>query len=268
MTREGRPRDLYRPFDHLIVQLLPHRRIAVGPLFFIVRGQEDGMPRRHPPEDLGVAHVKLLCGDIRGAQRIGADARFGRLVDDGHEVFPGIGLAHGLPQVVVDHGAAGSFGEAAHHAIGEFGVAAAATLNNPRAQLAQHVAEGKNFVFFRPHGWNMHALRIVVAFVARDGEPQSARFHALANNVLHRGNFAFGRGAALTFVAHGIIAHGRVADERADIDAELFVQLIHILGRGLPIDLDGAQNVHRDGFDIGQEFGDPVLGSRPNRGHG
>ena len=40
----GRDRDLV--LDHLIMQLLPGRRVAVGPQLFLIRGEQDRMPGR------------------------------------------------------------------------------------------------------------------------------------------------------------------------------------------------------------------------------
>ena len=49
---------------------------------------------------------------------------------------------------------------------------------------------------------------------------------------------SLGGGALLALVAHHVIAHRRVADQIADIDAEMAVEPVHVLRERLPIELD------------------------------
>ena len=51
----------------------------------------------------------------------------------------------------------------------------------------------------------------------------------------------------------------------ADVDAELAVEPIHVLRHRLPAEIDGAQHLHRDRFDIGQEFRQPLRLARAHR---
>ena len=62
------------------------------------------------------------------------------------------------------------------------------------------------------------------------------------------------------------MAHRSVADQIADIDAETFVEPVHVLARRLPVELDRAQYLHRDRFDVGKEFGQPFFGALAHRG--
>src|ERR1700742_4058875 len=55
------------------------------------------------------------------------------------------------------------------------------------------------------------------------------------------------------------MAHRRVADQIADIDAEMVVELVHVFRDRLPVELDGLEDLHRDRFDIGEELGQPLL---------
>jgi len=75
--------------------------------------------------------------------------------------------------------------------------------------------------------------------------------------LLHRLDFVVGRGALLALLAHHVIAHGGMTDQRADIDAEIAVEPVHVLRERLPIDLDRVEHLHRDRFDIGQKLGHP-----------
>ncbi len=41
--------------------------------------------------------------------------------------------------------------------------------------------------------------------------------------------------------------------------------MVHVLAGRLPIEIDRAQHLHRDRFDIGEELGEPLLGAFPDR---
>ena len=101
------------------------------------------------------------------------------------------------------------------------GVAAAARLDDAGAHLAQHVGEREDLLLVGPQRRDVHALRVVMALVARHREAERAAFHAVAHDVLHLLDFVIGRGALLALVAHHVVAHRRMADQRADIDAEI-----------------------------------------------
>ena len=115
---------------------------------------------------------------------------------------------------------------------------------------------------------DVDALRVVMALVARHRQAERAALDAVAHDVLHLLDFVVGRGAPLALVAHHVVAHRRMADQIADIDAEMLVEPVHVLRDRLPIDLDGVEHLHRDRFDIGQKLGDPLCGARTNRRQG
>ena len=101
--------------------------------------------------------------------------------------------------------------------------------------------------------------------LARAGEADRAGLHAVAHDRLHGLDLIVGGGALLAVLAHRVVAHGGVADQRAGIDAETLVEPVHVLRERLPIDVDGAQHLHRDGFDVGQEFGHALLVAAAHR---
>ena len=105
-----------------------------------------------------------------------------------------------------------------------------------------------------------------MALVARHREAERTGVDAVAHDRLHLLDLAIGRGARLAFVAHHVIAHRGVADQIADIDAEMPVEVVHVLRDRLPFDLDGVQDLHRDGFDIGEELGHPLFLAAAHRG--
>jgi len=78
------------------MELLAYGGIAVSPQLFVVRGQQDWMPGGNAAEGLCIAHVKARDIAIGGTERIGPNARLGRLVDQGHMLLPGIGLSRRL----------------------------------------------------------------------------------------------------------------------------------------------------------------------------
>ena len=163
-----------------------------------------------------------------------------------------------LPEIVVDDRAAGGLREPRHQPVIELGRAAAARLDDAGAHLAQHVAEREDLLLVGPQRRDVDALRVVMALVARHREAERAALHAVAHDVLHFLDFVVGGGAPLALVAHHVIAHRRVADQGADIDAEVLVEPVHVLREGFPIDLDRVQHLHRDRFDIGEELGHPL----------
>ena len=64
-----------------------------------------------------------------------------------------------------------------------------------------------------------------------------------------------GRGALLAVVAHHVVAHGGMADQIADIDAEIAVELGPCIAGTSPNEFERVEDLHRDRFDIGQELG-------------
>ncbi len=215
------------------------------------------MPGRRAAEHLRVRHVEGLRRRVRRAQRVGADALRRGLVDPRHVPLPVARTAHALPEVVVDDRTPGGFRQARHQPVRHLGVAAAARLDDAGAEFAQHVGERENLLLVGPQRRDVDALRVVMALVARHRQAERAAFHALAHDLLHRLDFVVGRGPRLALVAHHVIAHGGVADQRADIDAEIAVEPVHVLREGLPIDLDRVEDLHRDRFDIAEELGHP-----------
>ena len=104
-----------------------------------------------------------------------------------------------------------------------------------------------------------------MSLLPRPGEADRAGLHAVAHDRLHCLDLIVGSGALLAVLAHRVVAHRGMADQRAGIDAELVVEPVHVLREGLPIDVDGAQHLHRDGFDIGQEFGHALFVAAAHR---
>jgi len=68
-----------------------------------------------------------------------------------------------------------------------------------------------------------------------------------------------GGAGLLAIIAHHVMAHRGVADQIADIDAEVMVEMLHVLRHRLPLELDGFQYLHRDRFDIAEELGQPLF---------
>jgi hypothetical protein len=121
------------------------------------------------------------------------------------------------------------------------------------------VANRKDFFFIGPQCRDVNSLRVVVALVARHRHSQGASLHTVAHEILHLLDLVIGGGALLTVVAHYVIAHRSVADQIADVDAEMMVELVEILRHGFPAELKGAQHLHRNRFDIGEKLGQPVF---------
>ncbi len=109
---------------------------------------------------------------------------------------------------------------------------------------------------------------IVMALVARHRQAERARLHAVAHEVLHLLDLGVGGGALLAFVAHHVIAHRGVADQIADIDAQVMIELVEILRHRFPAEFEGAQHLHRDRFDIGEELRQPLLLALAHRRQG
>jgi hypothetical protein len=218
------------------------------------------MPRRRAAENLTVAHRERLRRPIRAAQRECADPGFRRFVEPRHVLLPGVGIAVGLAEIVVDDRAARRFGDARHQAVSELWRAAAAALDDAGAKLAQYIGEREDLVFVGQQCGNVLALRIVMAFVARHRKAERTGLHAVAHDVLHRLDFFARGGAFLALVAHDVVAHGRVSDQIADVDAKASFEPVHVLRDGLPLDRNGAEHLHRNRFDVGKKFRDALLG--------
>jgi hypothetical protein len=241
------------------VELGADFRVGVKPQLLGVGHQEDRVPGRQAAEHLTVLHREVLRDPVRAAHRVGTDAQRRGLLDPRHVDFPLVGAAHGLRQAVVDDHPAGSLREAAHHAVLQFDILATAGLDRTGAQLAQHVGERENLAFIGPQRRDRHALRIEMTLFARHREAERAGLHAAAHDVLHRLDLRLGGARLLAVVAHHVVAHRGVADQVADIDAEPLVELVHVLRDRLPVEIDGLEHRHRDRFDIGEEFGEPLL---------
>ena len=212
------------------------------------------MPGRQAAEHLAVLHGEVLRHPVRAAHRIGADACPRGLVDARNVLLPLVAGAHGLAQAVVDNRAAAGFRQPCHHPVGEFRIDTATHLHRSGAKFAQHVGQREHLALVGPQCRDRHALRIEMALLARSREADRSGLHAVAHDRLHRLDLVIGGGALLAVLAHRVEPHGGVADQRAGIDAEVVVEPVHVLREGLPVDVDGAQHLHRDGFDVGQEF--------------
>ena len=132
--------------------------------------------------------------------------------------------------------------------------------------ISRSTSASAKISFSSAHSAGMwHALRVEMALLARHREAERAGLHAVAHDILHRLDLRLGGAGLLAVVAHHVMAHRRMADQIADIDAEVVVELIHVLRDRLPIELDGLQHLHRDRFDIGEELGEPLLGALAHR---
>ena len=223
------------------------------------------MPGRQAAEHLAVLHREVLRDPVRAAHRVGADAERRGLLDPRHVHLPFVRLAHRLRQAVVDDGAAGRLGEAPDHAVLQLDILAAAGLDRAGAHLAQHIAKRENLLLVGPQSGDVAALRIVMALLARHREAESASLHAVADDILHRLDLVVGGARLLALVAHHVMPYRRMADQVADIDAETLVEMVHVLAGRFPVELDRAQYLHRDRFDVGEELGQPLLGALPHR---
>src|SRR2546430_12791435 len=137
------------------------------------------MPDRQTAKSLGVAHLEVVGDAVWGAHRKGADALRRGLADLRHMLFPLVGTAHGLAEIVVDDRAAGRLAEAAHQAVLHLGRIAAAGLNEAGAEIAQHVAEREDFLLVGPDRRDVDALRIEMPLVARHRGAERACLHAV-----------------------------------------------------------------------------------------
>src|SRR5262249_48587949 len=175
------------------------------------------------------------------------------------------GLAHGLREAVVDDGTPGRLGETPDHAVLQLNVLPAAGLDRAGAHFAQHVAERENLLFIGPQSRDVATLRVIVALFARHREAERASFHAVAHDILHGLDLVIGGTRLLALFAHHVMPHGGMADQIADIDAETLVEMVHVLASRLPIEVHRAKYVHRDRFDVREEFGEPLLGAFAHR---
>src|SRR5437764_12215266 len=125
------------------------------------------MPYRQTAKSLRVAHLEVVGDAVRRAHREGADALRRGLADLRHMLFPLVGTAHRLPEIVVDDRAAGRLAEAAHQAVLHLGRIAAAGLNEAGAEIAQHVAEREDFLLVGPDRREVDGRRIEMPLVAR-----------------------------------------------------------------------------------------------------
>ena len=132
--------------------------------------------------------------------------------------------------------------------------------------ISRNTSPSAKISFSSAHNAGMwHALRVVMALLARHREAERAGLHAVADDILHRLDLVVGGARLLALVAHHVMAHRGVADQIADIDAEAFVEMVHVLAGRLPVEIDRPQHLHRDRFDIGEELGQPLLGALAHR---
>src|SRR5215831_14564302 len=143
------------------------------------------MPSRRTTEHLAVAHREALRRAVRAAQWISANAGLRGLLDPRHVLSPGVRLAHGLAEVVVDDGAPGRLRQACHQPVIELGHPAAARLNDAGAHVAQHVAERENLLLIGPQCRDMDTLWVVMSLVAGYRETKRATLDPVAHDVLH-----------------------------------------------------------------------------------
>ena len=179
------------------------------------------MPGRQAAEDLACSHREVLRDAVRAAHRVGADALRRGLVDPRHVLLPLVRAAHGLAEVVVDDGRPvasdsrairPSFSPASTPPPDWMMPVPSSRSTSPSAKIS----------FSSAHNAGMwHALRVEMALSARHREAERAGLHAVAHDVLHRLDLVVGRGALLALVAHHVVAHRGVADQLADIDAEV-----------------------------------------------
>ena len=223
------------------------------------------MPGRQAAEHLAVLHREVLRDPVRAAHRVGPDPERRSLLDPRHVHLPFVRLAHRLRQAVVDDGAAGRLGEAADHAVFQLDILAAAGLDRAGADLTQHVAKREDLLLVGPQRRDMNALRVVMSFFARYREAQRPGLHAVTDDILHRLDLVVGGARLLALVAHHVMAHRGMADQIADIDAKALVEMVHVLARRFPVELDRAQYLHWDRFDVREELGQPFFGALAHR---
>jgi len=90
----------------------------------------------------------------------------------------------------------------------------------------------------------------------RHGEPQ--RPGVMHRATMHAWCRPRRRAARPAVIAHDVIAHRRMADERADIHPRRLSRS-PCTGPPFPRTYDGAQHLHRNGFDIEEKFGQPFF---------
>src|SRR5205807_4296452 len=134
-------------------------------------------------------------------------------------------------------------------------------LDRAGGHVAQDVGEGEDFGLIGPQCRDKHPLRVEMPLLTRYREAERAGLHSVAYDLLHGLDLRLGGAGLLAIVAHDIMAHCRMADQIADIDAEMVVEVLHVLRDRLPLELDSLQHLHRDRFDVGEELGEPLLGA-------
>ena len=223
------------------------------------------MPGGDAPEGLRIAHGEARHIAVGRAQRIGANAGFGRFVHQRHVLFPGLRLPHRLPQVVIDQLAAAGLGQARHQAVVQLRIAPAATLDGAHPEFAEDIRQREDLGFFGPERRDMDPLRIVMAPILGHRQPQRPGLQAPADNAAHGLDLLRRGGAPLALVAHDVIAHRRMADEVAHVHPQLLVEGGHVLPDRFPAHIDGVEHLHGNGFDVGQKLGQPGRLARAHR---
>ena len=169
-------------------------------------------------------------------------------------------LAHGLRQAVVDDGAAGRLGEARASCRPSVRRSTPPPAWIVPVPISRSTSASAKISFSSAHSAGICTPCGSKWPFSRDTERPSAPAFmpsrttsciALISSSVAR--------ALLAVVAHHVMAHRGVADQVADIDAEALVELVHVLRDRFPVELDGAQHLHRDRFDIGEELGQPLL---------
>ena len=108
-----------------------------------------------------------------------------------------------------------------------------------------------------------------MAVVAVGRHAQGAAFHGIEHQALHLLHFRAGGLALHRFFAHGMMAHGDMTDQAADVDADLAFEVVEILAVAMPVPFDALfERDARDRFDAHEAFDDGVFDTLPDRRQG
>ena len=199
------------------------------------------MPGRQAAEHLAVLHREVLRHPVRAAHRIGADAQRRGLLDARHVLLPLVRAAHRLRQAVVDDGAAASPRRGAR-----IMPSLSSTYWPPPAWIVPVPSSRSTSASAKISFSSAHSAGIGTPCgskwpFSRDTErPSAPAFMPSRTTSCIALICVVGGARLLAVVAHHVVAHRGVADQIADIDAEVLVELVHVLRDRLPIELDGA----------------------------
>ena len=108
-----------------------------------------------------------------------------------------------------------------------------------------------------------------MAVVAVGRHAQGAAFHGIEHQALHLLHFCAGGLALHRFFAHGMMAHGDMTDQAADVDADLAFEVVEILAVAMPVPFDALiKGDARDRFDTHETFDDGIFDALPDRRQG